>query len=77
MKARVAAVALDAAKMRSPSFSRFSLSTTTTGLPSRMSAIARSMRVEPDVTHTATASFCCHRLRQFTNPVRTRTKNTA
>ena len=36
-------VALLAAKIRSPSFSRFSSSTTTTALPAAMSAMARSM----------------------------------
>ena len=43
VKAISSGVALDAAKMRSPSFSRSSSSTTTTALPAAMSATARSM----------------------------------
>ncbi len=43
MNAISSGVALLAAKMMSPSFSRFSSSTTTTALPAAMSAIARSM----------------------------------
>src|SRR3954470_12145013 len=43
MKATSSAVACWAAKMRSPSFSRSSSSTTITGRPAAMSAIARSM----------------------------------
>ncbi len=43
VKAISAGVALLAAKMMSPSFSRSSSSTTTTGLPAATSAIARSM----------------------------------
>ena len=42
MNAISSGVALAAAKMMSPSFSRFSSSTTTTALPAAMSAIARS-----------------------------------
>ena len=42
MKATSSGVASSAAKMRSPSFSRSSSSTTTTALPAAMSAIARS-----------------------------------
>src|SRR5215210_3474725 len=42
VKAISSGVALDAAKMRSPSFSRSSSSTTTTALPAAMSAIASS-----------------------------------
>ena len=41
------AVAFSAAKIRSPSFSRSSSSTTTTALPAAMSAIARSMCSKP------------------------------
>ena len=43
VKAISSGVALLAAKMMSPSFSRVSSSTTTTALPAAMSAIARSM----------------------------------
>src|SRR5689334_22692755 len=43
MNASSSVVAFSAAKIRSPSFSRFSSSTTTTGRPSAISAIARSM----------------------------------
>src|SRR4051812_10374088 len=43
MKANSSGVALLAAKIRSPSFSRSSSSTTTTALPSRMSLIAHSI----------------------------------
>src|SRR5690349_8371921 len=42
MKATSSGVAFSAAKIRSPSFSRSSLSTTMTALPAAMSAIARS-----------------------------------
>src|SRR5213079_468274 len=40
-------VAISAAKIRSPSFSRSASSTTTTGLPAAMSAIARSTVLNP------------------------------
>ena len=43
VKAISSGVARDAAKIRSPSFSRSSSSTTTTALPAAMSAMARSM----------------------------------
>src|SRR5882672_6257678 len=43
MKASSSGVAFSAAKIRSPSFSRFSSSTTTTGRPAAMSATARSI----------------------------------
>jgi len=43
VKAISSGVALEAAKMMSPSFSRSSSSTTTTALPAAMSAMARSM----------------------------------
>ncbi|CAM5437123.1 hypothetical protein STENM36S_08977 [Streptomyces tendae] len=42
MKATISSVAFSAAMTRSPSFSRFSSSTTTTGRPAAMSATARS-----------------------------------
>src|SRR2546423_8994492 len=43
MKASSSGVAFSAAKIRSPSFSRFSSSTTTAGRPLAMAATARSM----------------------------------
>src|SRR5437016_3889790 len=43
MNASSSGVAISAAKIRSPSFSRSSSSTTTTGRPAAMSAIARSI----------------------------------
>src|SRR5882724_1123860 len=43
MNANSSGVAFSAAKMRSPSFSRSSSSTTTTALPAAMSAMARSI----------------------------------
>jgi hypothetical protein len=47
MKATSSGVASSAAKMRSPSFSRSSSSTTTTALPAAICAIARSMVSRP------------------------------
>ncbi len=51
VNARSAGVALLAAKMMSPSFSRSASSTTTTARPAAMSAIARSTRVQHDAAH--------------------------
>ena len=47
MKATFSWVAADAAKIRSPSFSRSSSSTTTIGIPALIAAIAESIESSP------------------------------
>ncbi len=68
MNASSSGVALEAAKTRSPSFSRSSSSTTSTALPARMSARARSIESNSNRVSAGGVPVCSAVIRHL--PVR-------